>query len=133
VAALDGTQVFFESPHRIEATIASMAELLGTRQICVARELTKVHQEFLRGTAQELLARRLEARGEFTIVVGPAERVQMEPKSLDDSEVADLFGRTQESMGSASRRDVVVVVARQLGRTTRDVYAAIERAKSEAG
>ncbi len=129
LASLEGTQVFFESPHRIQATMASMAEILGDRQICVGRELTKVHQEFVRGTARDLLGR-LDPRGEFTIVVGPAERVSVAPQPVDDSTVADIFGRTQETMASASRREVVAVVAKRLGRPTRDVYAAIERAKT---
>jgi 16S rRNA (cytidine1402-2'-O)-methyltransferase len=132
IAAREGTQVFFESPHRIAATISSMADMLGTRQICVGRELTKVHQEFLRGTAQELVGQ-VSPKGEFTIVVGPSEPVERAPELVEDSVVADLFGRTNETMASASRRQVIAEVARQLGRTTKDVYAAIERAKPRPG
>jgi 16S rRNA (cytidine1402-2'-O)-methyltransferase len=124
-----GTQVFFETPHRIEATMTLMASRLGTRQICVARELTKIHQEFLRGTAQDLMDQ-IEPRGEFTIVVGPAEPLAKVPELVEDAVVADMFGRTQEAMESASRRQVVAVVAKQLGRTTKDIYSAIERAKA---
>lgn len=131
IAERAGTQVFFESPHRILATISSMIDKLGNRQICVGRELTKVHQEFLRGTARELDGH-VEPRGEFTIVVAPAEPSTETPELVEDGVVADMFGRTQESMLSASRRQVVAVVARQLGRTTKDVYAAIERAKASS-
>lgn len=130
LGSLSGTLVFFESPHRILATISAMAEYLVKRQICVGRELTKIHQEFIRGTPEELMTR-VDPRGEFTIVVGPSERSIVEPQPLDDSAVADIFGQIQEEMESASRREVVAAVAARLGRSTKDVYAAIERAKSQ--
>ena len=52
------TQVFYEAPHRVKETIADIAETLGIkRQIVIARELTKVHEQFLRGTAAEIAER----------------------------------------------------------------------------
>jgi 16S rRNA (cytidine1402-2'-O)-methyltransferase len=130
IASSVETQVFFEAPHRVHSTLTAMVEHLGNRPICVGRELTKVHQEFLRGTPSDLLGR-LVPRGEFTIVVGPAEQPAGAEEPIPDSEVAAIFGRTQEEMRSASRREVVADVARRLGRSTRDIYAAIERAKPE--
>jgi 16S rRNA (cytidine1402-2'-O)-methyltransferase len=65
------TLVFFESPHRIEKTLAIMDPILGDRQLVIARELTKAHEEFLRGTPAQLVAhfRAHPARGEITVVV----------------------------------------------------------------
>ncbi|MCD4689892.1 16S rRNA (cytidine(1402)-2'-O)-methyltransferase [bacterium] len=54
LSSLDCTLVFYESPHRLAKTLAAMAEVLGDRQAVVARELTKVHEEFVRGTLPEL-------------------------------------------------------------------------------
>ena len=66
------TVVLYESPHRILKTLEMLAEVLPEREICLARELTKLHEEFLRGTAQEVL-RQLQARpgvkGEFVLVM----------------------------------------------------------------
>ena len=70
----DETLVLFESPHRVAATFARMAEVLGDRPACLARELTKRHEEVARGLLSEL-ARRFEAeppRGECTLVVAGA-------------------------------------------------------------
>jgi 16S rRNA (cytidine1402-2'-O)-methyltransferase len=62
--------VAFESPHRVEKSLTALAEALPDRRLLVARELTKLHEELLRGTAAEVLeALRGRARGEFTIVV----------------------------------------------------------------
>ena len=69
----DETAVFFESPHRIEKTLAALEEICPARQVCIARELTKTHEEFLRGTPAELLAH-FQARppkGEITLLIAP--------------------------------------------------------------
>ncbi len=70
------TCVFYESPHRILDSLHLLAEILPTRRLVLARELTKVHEEFLRGTASELnnrLAEEDRMRGEFVLIVGGAE------------------------------------------------------------
>ena len=69
------TTVFFESPYRINKTLAACAELMSERQLCVARELTKKFEEFRRGTAAELLAhyKAHPAKGEITLLIAPAE------------------------------------------------------------
>ena len=75
LAALDGTLVFYESPYRIERLLTELNEVWPTRQVVLARELTKKFEEFLRGTAGELLvqthARSL--KGEFVVLVQGAE------------------------------------------------------------
>ena len=69
------TTVFFESPYRINKTLAACAELMPDRKLCVARELTKKFEEFRRGTGAELLAHyeAHPAKGEITLVVTGAE------------------------------------------------------------
>ncbi len=129
VLASPGTVCFFETPHRIAATLQEMVDIFGERQILVARELTKVHQEFLRGTPAEVLSRMGLPRGEFTLVVDqysqavPADRVET------DAETAIQFGLSSRSTGATSKRGQVVAFAKTLGRPARDVYAALERAK----
>lgn len=122
------TFTFFETPHRIEATLAEASRLLANRPIVVGRELTKIHQEFLRGfTDVTVFGQMTLAKGEFTVVVGPA-RVE-EPKSAaSDNEVVALFWQMTE-LGGSSRRQTIAAVAKQVRRSTRDVYAVVERAK----
>ncbi|PIR74467.1 MAG: 16S rRNA (cytidine(1402)-2'-O)-methyltransferase [Candidatus Magasanikbacteria bacterium CG10_big_fil_rev_8_21_14_0_10_47_10] len=70
VAASAYTVAFYESPHRIEKALASLASVLGPhRQVCVCRELTKKFESIYRGTIQEILAMGIPAKGEFTVVV----------------------------------------------------------------
>ena len=68
------TQIFYEAPHRILETLQDIVELLGPeRHVVVAREVTKLHEEFLRGSAEDVLAtlnRRVEVKGEITLLIG---------------------------------------------------------------
>ena len=129
VALIPHTFSFFEAPHRIVETLRASASLFGDRPICVARELTKLHQEFIRGTASHLADILTEPRGEFTIVVGPADNSMLDSDILlTDAEIVKRFWQSTES-GQATRRQIVTMLARQSGRTAKDVYAVIELAK----
>jgi 16S rRNA (cytidine1402-2'-O)-methyltransferase len=129
LGALPHTVTFFEAPHRIQQTMGELSDVVGSRPICVGRELTKAHQEFLRGTAAELSARLGEPRGEFTVVLGPADTSsQANDLEVSDDMLAAEFGTLTNSAGFR-RRDAIAAVARRFGRSTRDVYAAVERAK----
>ena len=73
LASNSATIVFFEAPHRIANMLSDAAEILGPRPAVLARELTKLHEEFLRGTLADL-AKKLNSaplKGEFTLVIGP--------------------------------------------------------------
>ncbi len=75
LSSLPYTAVAYESPHRIEDTLEALAELCPDRPLVIARELTKLHEEFLRGTVAELLGEvrgRGGLRGELVLVLGPA-------------------------------------------------------------
>ncbi|MFZ9964029.1 MAG: 16S rRNA (cytidine(1402)-2'-O)-methyltransferase [Terrimicrobiaceae bacterium] len=69
----DETAIFFESPHRLEKTLAALVEIVPQRPVCVARELTKTFEEFRRGTPVELLAhfQKHPPKGEITLLISP--------------------------------------------------------------
>jgi len=130
VAETSHTFSFFEAPHRIKATMEDAAKYFGDRPICLARELTKLHQEFLRGTAADLASRLAEPKGEFTVVVSPnnaAAKALAGP--TDDCGLSEMFWRIANSAGT-SRREAVRQVAKEKGISVRDVYAAVERVKN---
>jgi 16S rRNA (cytidine1402-2'-O)-methyltransferase len=120
---------FFEAPHRIQATLREASGVFGERPIVAARELTKVHQEFVRGSAAELSARLSSPRGEFTLVVGPVGKsLENNEIKLSEADVVREFWRITET-GSASRRQIVTELAKKSGRSAKEVYVAIERGK----
>ncbi len=130
LAAEPRTMVFFEAPHRALATLAAMAAAFGADRPCaVVRELTKVHEEVLRGSLAEV-AERLAAngpRGELTLVVGgaPASRPSSAGATDLAAEVAALVA------GGASTRDAIATVARASGTPRRAVYQAVIDVRGE--
>ena len=129
VSAIRHTCVFFEAPTRVAATIAELSVYSGERPMVVARELTKVHQEFVVGTPNSLNGRFEAARGEFTIVLGPWSSAQDHVPQVSDAEIADEFWRSTNTE-TTSRREAIAALARRYRRPQRDIYAAVERAKS---
>jgi 16S rRNA (cytidine1402-2'-O)-methyltransferase len=120
---------FFEAPHRIRATLDEVGPYLGDRQIVLAREVTKLHQEFIRGVTRDVLQRLKDPRGEFTVIIGPTINSNDDKHlSSSDDEVAREFWHLTES-GRTSRREAVRQVSRISGRSSKDVYSVIERAK----
>jgi 16S rRNA (cytidine1402-2'-O)-methyltransferase len=123
------TMTFFESPRRIADTLKAAADILGDRPIMLGRELTKLHQEFLRGTAFDLAGRVQGAqKGEFTVVVGPMTKPGAATGAPGDEVIAAEFGVMANNAG-LSRREAVSATAKRLGLSSREVYAAIERSK----
>jgi 16S rRNA (cytidine1402-2'-O)-methyltransferase len=125
----ESTMTFFEAPHRIAETLKAVGDILGNRPIMVGRELTKVHQEFLRGTASELAVGLKDGgRGEFTVVIGPMTNSVLSIEVPSDEAIAELFGHITNS-GGFSRRQAVNATAKHFAIAARYVYAAIERTK----
>ena len=89
LAPVRATLVFYEAPHRIKETLADARDLLGNRQSVVARELTKLHEQFIRGALSEIEI--TETRGEIVLLIGPpADDKNVEPASsiLEEVEAA---------------------------------------------
>lgn len=121
------TSVLYESPKRLAATLAALATALPDRPAAVARELTKLHEEVLRGTLGELAVRVAaagEIRGEVVLLVAPAEPPG--PGVVDDKALAAVAGR--EAVGE-STRDAVRAVAADLGLSRRALYEAVMRGR----
>jgi 16S rRNA (cytidine1402-2'-O)-methyltransferase len=113
------TLIFYEAPHRIIDALDDVAAILGERPVAVARELTKLHEEFLRGTAAEVRARlaaRPSVKGEFTLLIGKAESAA----EADETPVEDAV-RALEQQG-LSRMEAIKRVARARGIPKRECY-----------
>ena len=111
------TLVFYETPHRLAATLADLVEIMGAEQpLVVARELTKMYEEFFRGTTVEAVTRftREPARGELVLVIPPS--TQGPQMNVRDA----LRKLLNES--DLSRRDAVKLIAKEYGLPSSDVY-----------
>ncbi len=113
------TLVFYEAPHRILEALADIETVLGERPVVLARELTKLHEEFLRGTARQVRDQLSSAntRGEMVILIGRGVAGLRDDRPLPEA-VADAI------RGGMDRMDAIKHVARQRGLSKREVYKA---------
>jgi 16S rRNA (cytidine1402-2'-O)-methyltransferase len=112
------TLIFYEAPHRILEALDAVEQVLGARPIVVARELTKIHEEFLRGTPAEVrehLASRDAIKGEITLLIGKATGTPVDTTPV--GEAVELLLRN-----GTPRMDAIKQVARQRGLSKRQVY-----------
>ena len=130
LAAEPRTVVFFEAPHRISRTLTDISRILVDRPISVCRELTKLHEEIIHSTTQDILAKLPKEKGEFTVVVGPQTPSETPQKDAGDQEIYNTFCQLTNSDGF-SRRAAIAETAKEFGLSTKNVYAAVERWKKK--
>ncbi len=117
------TLVLYEAPHRLSETLADAVELLGRRPAVIARELTKVHEEFLRGDLAELVLRlsRRPARGEITVLIGPAQPGEVVRASLPSLPIRERVEQVMREQ-SVDQKAALKIAARERGLTRREAY-----------
>jgi len=127
VAEEPRTLVAYEAPHRVRASLDDIAETLGDRAVCVARELTKVYEEFFRGTVSAAREhfRATAPRGEFTLVIAGQQAASSKQQAVDTGQWDDA--RVREAVrdliaAGLPRTDAVKRVAHESGRERRAVY-----------
>ena len=124
-----GTLVFLESPRRLVRSLADAAEVLGERSTAIGRELTKMHEEFIRGTLPEVAARLAgaEVRGEVTVCVAGAKVAAAvandASKALDRHDLDRSFAQLLEE--GTPRNDALKALARRHGVPRREIYRAL--------
>jgi 16S rRNA (cytidine1402-2'-O)-methyltransferase len=120
LAALGHTAIVYESPERVVASLEDALEILGDVDAAVAREMTKLHEEFARGTISQLLDElrpRPQIYGEVTIVFAAAKPREQQATS---EEIAAEFERLRA--GGMRRNDAVKAIAEQFGLRKNEVY-----------
>jgi 16S rRNA (cytidine1402-2'-O)-methyltransferase len=127
-AKLKATLIFFESPHRIIETLHDLAMALPGRAVAVTRELTKLHEEVLRGTASgiaEQLAARASVKGEITLLVGPPQ----EDEAVSDEDLDEAITQALASMPASKAASEL---AKRFNLNRQDIYQRILARKDGA-
>jgi 16S rRNA (cytidine1402-2'-O)-methyltransferase len=115
------TLIFYEAPHRVVETLADATEILGPRPAVIAREVTKIHEEFLRGPLAKLLesARKRAPRGEITLLIGPGDpQAQKVELNVSLKQRVDQL----EAEGGIDRKAALKQAARERGLGKREAY-----------
>lgn len=123
IKPIQGTLIFYESPHRLKDTLGELLTALGNRNIVAARELTKKFEEFRRGTIEELIAYYKEEapRGEFTLIVDGAseEEVQIVEETINMTVEQELIMLMENG---TEKKEAIRQVAKRRNMPKRDVY-----------
>lgn len=124
IASVPATLVFYEAPHRLLAMLEDMIEVLGERQACLARELTKIHEEWLRGTLPEILAAlrtRPQIQGEITLIVDRGKAASALAQASWPASMAEHLEMEMQKTGAA-QKDALKAIARQRGISRKEAY-----------
>jgi 16S rRNA (cytidine1402-2'-O)-methyltransferase len=122
------TVVFFEAPHRIRTTLERLLLEIGDRPVALGREMTKAHEELVRGPISAVLQKLNNPRGEFTVVVDIGLSTKSSPVGVSDDALATEFASLAATK-QLNRRRVIALLVRKYGRSPNEVYAALERVK----
>lgn len=117
LSSIEATIIFYEAPHRLKNFLTELAEVFGERQTVLARELTKVHEEFLRGTLSQLIERLDEPRGEFVVVV---EGKTAEPFTLPEENPLDFYQKLLEQ--GLDKKSAMRETAKRFNVSRREIY-----------
>ncbi|HEX8763772.1 MAG TPA: 16S rRNA (cytidine(1402)-2'-O)-methyltransferase, partial [Candidatus Acidoferrum sp.] len=130
----DRTIILYEAPHRVVECIADALKVLGDRPGCLAREVTKLHEEFLRGKLSQILksVEKRAVRGEITLLLGPPGRAEV--SAVGDSS-QPLAARVEELVRQArlDRKEALKLAAKERGLTRRAAYGQLIRARAAEG
>lgn len=115
------TLIFYEAPHKIEDTLKCMREILGDRRISIGREITKIHEEFIRGTISEVMDK-IQPRGEMVIIVEGAEKSKndIERENRNDMTLEEHY-KFYENQG-LDKKEIIKRIAKDKGVQKNEIY-----------
>ena len=114
------TTILYEAPHKLKTTLEDLGEILGDRQIAIARELTKIHEEFIRGTIEEIIRKTENLKGEFVIIIeGTSIKTEVE-NELNELSLEEHY-KFYEKQG-LDKRDIIKKIAKDRNVNKNEIY-----------
>ena len=116
------TLILYEAPHKLKGTLEQILEILGNRNIVLARELTKIHEEFIRGTVSEILDRIDEIKGEFVILIegNNISKKDLELNNLNSLSLEEHYNK-YESQG-LDKKEIIKRIAKDRKKKKNEIY-----------
>ncbi len=116
------TIILYEAPHKLKNTLEDLEEILEDRKIVIARELTKIHEEFIKGTAKEILEKYTEPKGEHIILIeaNPIKQEDEEKSKINNMTIEEHY-KYYEKQGF-SKNEIIKKIAKDKGVTKNEIY-----------
>ncbi len=119
------TMIFYEAPHKILYTLKDMYDVFGERKICICRELTKIHEEYINTTFKEAIEQIEEngIKGEIVLIVEGKSEVEIERKKQEELEKVDPVEKVKEYiLSGVDKKDAIKKVAKEFGVNKNEIY-----------
>lgn len=116
------TLIFYEAPHKLKGTLESMLEVLGDRKIVLARELTKIHEEYIRGSISTVLEQMVDIKGEFVIILegNPISKKEAAQENLKEKTLEEHYA-FYEAQG-LDKKEIIKKIAKDRNVSKNDIY-----------
>ncbi len=122
IKAYNKTLIFYEAPHKLINTLKNIKEILGNRNITLAREITKIHEEFIRGTIEEIIEKVKEPKGEFVIIVeGNKKDLKEEKKEiLNELSLEEHYNYYKKQ--KLEKKEIIKKIAKDRNTNKNEIY-----------
>lgn len=120
IKKINSTLIFYEAPHKLINTLENIKEILGDRNIVLAREITKIHEEFLRGTISQILEKYTEPKGEFVIIVEKSNENSEEKDFLLNLSLEEHY-KYYEKQG-LEKKEIIKKIAKDKNKNKNEIY-----------
>lgn len=114
------TLIFYEAPHKIKNTLENILEIFGNRKIVLARELTKIHEEFIRNNISNILDNIDEIKGEFVILVEGTEKINEEKNFLNSLSLEEHYKYYLNK--NLDKKEIIKKIAKDRGKNKNKIY-----------
>jgi len=120
IKKINSTLIFYEAPHKLINTLENMKEILGDRNIVLAREITKIHEEFLRGKISDILENYKEPKGEFVIIVEKSNENNYEKDFLINLSLEEHY-KYYENKG-LEKKEIIKNIEKDKNKNKNEIY-----------
>lgn len=117
---INSTLIFYEAPHKLINSLENIKEIFGDRKIVLARELTKIHEEFIRGTISEILEKNIQIKGEFVIILEKSQ-IQSEEKIFLKNLSLEEHYKYYEKKG-LEKKEIIKKIAKDKNTNKNEIY-----------
>ena len=114
------TTIIYEAPHKLKTTLEDLREIIENRKIVLARELTKIHEEFIRGTVKEIASKTDDLKGEFVIIIEGNSVKEEKENELNELSLEEHFKFYEEQ--GYEKKDIIKKIAKDRNVSKNDVY-----------
>lgn len=120
IKKINSTLIFYEAPHKLINTLEIMLEILGDRKIVLAREITKIHEEFIRENISKILEKNIEPKGEFVLIIEKSQEKNEQEEFLENLNLDELYVYYEKQ--GLNKKEIIKKIAKNKNTNKNEIY-----------